>query len=106
MLRLVSGSGAVMRRLSTFSGKHLEGKMDSAEIGKNLEEFRRTLAMEVGTAPDCPFCQRPRVRRGDYIRCNPCGVNWLDQEMHLPSYLNRNPAAARMVVTVSKPAEK
>jgi ribosomal protein L37AE/L43A len=31
---------------------------------------------EVGTEPPCPFCQRPRVTRNTYIRCNPCGVNW------------------------------
>lgn len=50
---------------------------------------------EVGTEPPCPFCKRPRVSRSNYIRCNPCGTNWLDEEMHLPNYLNRNPAAAR-----------
>jgi len=56
---------------------------------------------EVGTEPDCPFCQKPRVTRSDYIRCNPCGVNWLNEEMNLPNYLNLDPrvsraAAARM----------
>jgi ribosomal protein L37AE/L43A len=37
---------------------------------------------EVGTEPPCPFCRRPRVNRpvGGYIRCNPCGVNWLNGE--------------------------
>ena len=38
---------------------------------------------------------KPRVLRSDYLRCNPCGVNWLMEEMHLPNYLNRNPSAAR-----------
>jgi hypothetical protein len=31
---------------------------------------------EVGTEPGCPFCQRARVTRSSYIRCNHCGVNW------------------------------
>lgn len=50
---------------------------------------------ELGTEPPCPFCKKPRVARSSYIRCNPCGINWLDEEMHLPNYLNRNPSAAR-----------
>lgn len=57
-----------------------------------LREMRRN---EPGTEPPCPFCQRPRVSRSDYIRCNRCGVNWLDQEMHLPDYLNKDPRVAR-----------
>ena len=36
---------------------------------------------EPGTEPPCPFCQRPRVKRSSYIRCNPCGMNWgMDDE--------------------------
>ena len=50
---------------------------------------------EEGTELPCPFCQRLRVRRTDYIRCNRCGTNWLDEELHLPDYLHRNPSAAR-----------
>jgi hypothetical protein len=50
---------------------------------------------EVGTEPTCPFCQRPRVTRSDYIRCNRCGVNWLQSEMDLPNYLDRDPRVAR-----------
>lgn len=85
------------------------------EMGKHLTEFRRLLATEQGTEPDCPFCGTPRVRRSDYIRCNPCGVNWLDEERDLKdskgrSYLNSNPAsarsAARTAATVSKSAGK
>jgi hypothetical protein len=41
---------------------------------------RKALLNERGTEPPCPLCQRPRVRRSDYIRCNPCGTNWLDGE--------------------------
>jgi hypothetical protein len=50
---------------------------------------------EVGTEPPCPFCQKPRVLRGEYIRCNPCAINWLAGEMHLPNYLNLDPRVAR-----------
>lgn len=28
----------------------------------------------------CPFCKRPRSQRSTYIRCNPCGTNWLPGE--------------------------
>ena len=35
---------------------------------------------EKGTESPCPFCSRPRLRRSDYIRCNPCGLNWLPAE--------------------------
>jgi ribosomal protein L37AE/L43A len=50
---------------------------------------------ELGTEPPCPFCKRPRVERTDYIRCNPCGVNWLNEEMHLPNYLDSDSRVAR-----------
>ncbi len=50
---------------------------------------------EPGTLSRCPYCQRPRVQRSTYIRCNPCGINWLDEEMHLPNYLNLDPRVAR-----------
>ena len=60
------------------------------------EEARQARLGEVGTLSPCPFCRTPRVQRSDYIRCNPCGINWLDEEMHLPDYLNRSPAACRV----------
>jgi hypothetical protein len=69
-----------------------EIKMMTAE---EAEAERQKRLAEVGTGPECPFCQKPRVLRSDYLRCNPCGVNWLMEEMHLPNYLNRNPSAAR-----------
>jgi ribosomal protein L37AE/L43A len=50
---------------------------------------------EVGSEPKCPFCGEPRVSRSSYIRCNPCGVNWLNEEMHLPLYLERDPRVVR-----------
>jgi hypothetical protein len=68
-----------------------------------MREFRRN---EPGTEPPCPFCQRPRVARSDYIRCNPCGVNWLDQEMHLPNYLQMDPRVARKAAALMVNATK
>lgn len=59
------------------------------------ESERRERLNEKGTMPPCPFCHRPRVARSDYIRCNPCGINWLVEESHLRDYLNRNPSSAR-----------
>ena len=56
--------------------------IDEVELGKQLREWRRLLATEVGTEPACPFCKRPRLRRSDYIRCTPCGLNWnYDQDI-------------------------
>jgi len=62
---------------------------------QDQELNRQERMSEVGTEPPCPFCHQPRVMRSDYVRCNLCGVNWLFEEMHLPNYLSRNPAAAR-----------
>lgn len=58
-------------------------------------EARQFRMSEVGTEPNCPFCQKPRVERTSYIRCNQCGINWLNEEMHLPNYLERDPRVAR-----------
>lgn len=44
------------------------------------EAMRAQALSEVGTMPPCPMCQRPRVQRSDYVRCNPCGMNWLNGE--------------------------
>lgn len=44
------------------------------------EAGRQARLNEKGTEPPCPFCNRPRVKRSDYIRCNGCGVNWLAGE--------------------------
>lgn len=60
------------------------------------QEASRMVALaEVGIEPPCPFCGKPRVSRSSYIRCQPCGKNWLNEEMNLRDYLNRNPSAAR-----------
>lgn len=78
-----------------------------ASLTSSLTEFRRTLATEQGTEAPCPFCGVPRVRRSVYIRCNPCGTNWLDEERHLPDYLNIDPRVARdhvrMASSVARP---
>lgn len=49
---------------------------------------------EPGTMPDCPFCHKPRVQRSDYLRCNRCGVNWLEGED-----VSLDPRKSRMPVT-------
>ena len=59
------------------------------------EANRKDRLAEVGTEPACPLCGKLRVVRSDYIRCLTCGVNWLNEEMHLRNYLNRDPRAAR-----------
>lgn len=66
--------------------------METAELMGQSRDHRLA---EVGTEPECPLCGRPRVTRSCYIRCNPCGVNWLDEEMHLPNYLQRDPRVVR-----------
>jgi uncharacterized Zn finger protein (UPF0148 family) len=33
-----------------------------------------------GTLEPCPKCGVPRCQRSDYIRCCPCGLNWLPGE--------------------------
>ena len=77
--------------------------MDIVELMSTTKEQRLN---EVGTEPPCPFCQRPRVSRSDYIRCNPCGVNWLNEEMHLPNYLERDPRVARKEAALMAGATK
>jgi hypothetical protein len=54
------------------------------------EELRQQRLDEPGNEPPCPLCGRARVRRSDYIRCNPCGTNWLDGEA-----LDRDPRLGR-----------
>jgi hypothetical protein len=64
-------------------------------IHEQQEVNRQAALNEVGTEPPCPWCHRPRVSRSDYIRCNPCATNWLNEEMHLLNYLSRDPRVAR-----------
>jgi hypothetical protein len=65
------------------------------ELREYMNLSREERLNEVGSELPCPLCEKPRVTRSDYIRCNPCGVNWLDEEMHLPDYLNRDPRLSR-----------
>ena len=65
------------------------------------ESERQARLNEPGTGPACPFCHLPRQERSDYLRCNPCGVNWLDEEMHLPNYINLDPRTARRVAALT-----
>jgi ribosomal protein L37AE/L43A len=44
------------------------------------EAARQERLNEVGTREPCPMCGRARVQRSDYVRCNPCGTNWLAGE--------------------------
>jgi ribosomal protein L37AE/L43A len=53
-------------------------------------QARQDRLNEPGIEMPCPFCERPRVKRSDYTRCNRCGINWLDGED-----LMRNPKAER-----------
>jgi hypothetical protein len=62
---------------------------------EHQEAMREEARAEPGTEPPCPWCGRPRVLRSNYVRCLPCGVNWLAEEMHLPDYLNMDPRTAR-----------
>ena len=64
--------------------------MDEEALRKGLLEWRELLASEKGTEPPCPFCHRPRVKRSDYVRCNPCATNWLEGED-----LSRDPREGR-----------
>jgi hypothetical protein len=58
------------------------------------EEARQERLAEAGTMPPCPFCLKPRVQRSDYVRCNPCGTNWLRGED-----LIRDPRLSRIKAT-------
>jgi len=63
-----------------------------------LEMTAKQRREEKGAEPPCPFCKKPRVQRSDYVRCNSCGVNWLDLEINLPNYLGRDPRVARALM--------
>ena len=44
-----------------------------------FEEYKR-IQNAPGNLSPCPFCRTPRNLRSDYIRCRPCGINWLKGE--------------------------
>lgn len=40
----------------------------------------------------CPFCGKPRSQRSDYVRCQPCGLNWLEgEDMSKSPLVSREP---------------
>lgn len=55
--------------------------MAAATLNMQDQEILRSERLnEPGTEPPCPLCGRPRVKRSDYIRCNPCATNWVEGE--------------------------
>lgn len=65
--------------------------MEILEYAKLTREQRLA---EKGTESPCPIkgCGKPRVKRTDYIRCNPCGLNWLyGEDLTLSPLLSREP---------------
>lgn len=66
------------------------------------EQARQDRLNEVGTEPPCPFCHVLRVERSNYIRCNHCGINWANEEMHLPNYLSSDPRVARRAAALTE----
>jgi hypothetical protein len=56
--------------------------MEPNELAEWMKNGRKMLAKENAEGGDlknmpCPFCSKPRSTRSDYIRCQPCGLNWL-----------------------------
>lgn len=58
------------------------------------EQARQDRMNEAGTEPPCPMCKKPRVTRTDYIRCNPCGLNWSEGQA-----IDRHPLATQPTVS-------
>lgn len=71
-------------------------KVPADKLGEYLTLLKEKVNSEAGSEEPCPFCYVPRVMRSSYIRCNQCGVNWLDEERVLsPDYLNKDPRLSR-----------
>ena len=54
-------------------------------MGTGMFELMEKLKREIThggelTDSPCPMCGLPRSQRSDYIRCSPCGMNWLEGE--------------------------
>ena len=49
-------------------------------VYEEQEAVRQERLNEPGTELPCPFCHVSRVKRSDYIRCNRCGMNWMEGE--------------------------
>lgn len=73
-------------------------EQDKQETGfRAFLEERKAIIDEKGTCAPCPFCGKPRVQRSDYLRCTPCGLNWLEGEN-----LDGNPRSERYSAMVSE----
>lgn len=67
--------------------------MSQPAVGNTLTSMFQAIKdslNEPGTMPPCPFCGIARHQRSDYVRCQPCGINWLDGED-----LDKDPRIAR-----------
>lgn len=64
-----------------------------SEFSEQMNGVREKIALENkqgGELKDkrCPFCGKPRSQRSFYVRCQPCGINWvgdadLDKHPHI-----------------------
>jgi hypothetical protein len=50
------------------------------EFSTAMSDYRKLIRSEAGNQEPCPMCGASRVLRSDYLRCLPCGVNWLEGE--------------------------
>jgi hypothetical protein len=78
----------------------MEMTKDQQELHDELEALRARIISEKGTGPPCPYCGVPRVTRSSYIRCNPCGKNWMNG-----ADISRHPYA-RTVISAPQPADE
>lgn len=62
---------------------------------EDQETARQERLSEAGTMPACPMCGKPRVQRSDYIRCNPCGMNWSEGQA-----IDRHPLATQPIPSI------
>lgn len=78
--------------------------METAEL---MSQTRAQRLAEVGTEAACPFCRRPRVLRSDYVRCLPCGVNWLaGEDLEHDPKIARFREVVRLGIGMVKPKAK
>jgi len=69
--------------------------MNELTTFEKFAEAKKVAAGEVGTMAPCPWCGRRRVQRSDYVRCIPCGVNWLNGED-----MSKDPRAERLAASM------
>lgn len=61
---------------------------------------------EAGSELPCPFCQKPRVARSTYIRCNLCGMNWgKEQDIFRHPHTKTIKSSEQEVATTVPPAK-